>query len=68
MDGLEAEWGEEVQVMRLNVHGAGVEPLLQQLNFRFTPTFVLLSDGSEVWRSVGSLDPDAVKQAVSAQP
>ena len=63
MDGLETEWGGAVRVVRLNVHDAGAAPLLQQLNFRFTPTFILFDNaGNEVWRAVGSLAPDEANQ------
>ena len=62
MDGLEAEWNGDVEVMRLNVQGDNVRPLLQDLNFRYTPTFILFDgSGNEIWRTNGSLDPEIVK-------
>jgi thioredoxin-related protein len=65
VDGLEAEWGNAVQVARLNIHDAAAADLLQQLNFRFTPTFILFDEtGREVWRAVGSLSPDEVNQQI----
>ena len=67
MDGLEAEWGELVQVVRLNVHEAEAKPLLAQLEFRFTPTFILLdASGEENWRTFAELDPDVVREQVRA--
>jgi len=67
VDGLETEWGEQVRVVRLNVQGAGVEPLLQRLNFRFTPTFILLDgNGQEAWRTVGSLPTDEARRQAAA--
>lgn len=61
VDGLEDEWGADVTVMRLNVHDNGVQPLLNELNFRFTPTFILFDEnGEEVWRTNGSIDPEII--------
>ena len=61
VDGLEAEWDGEVEVLRLNVQGDGVRPFLQDLNFRYTPTFILFDgSGNEIWRTNGSLDPEII--------
>ena len=69
MDGLEIDWGDSVQVVRVNVHEAGAKPLLTQLNFQFTPTFILLDrTGEESWRMVGVIDPEIAKQQVTALP
>ncbi len=69
MDGLEAEWGEQVYVVRLNVHDKGVTPLLQRLNFRFTPTFILFDgEGQEAWRTTGIVNPDEASQKVTGLP
>lgn len=69
VDGLENEWGDAVQVVRLNIHDEASAALLQQLDFRFTPTFILFdAAGSEVWRSVGSLSPDEVNQQLNQLP
>ncbi len=67
MDGLEADWGDQVQVVRINIHDETAEGLKTRLDFEFSPTFILFDGaGNEVWRERGSLDPDAVKQEVSA--
>ncbi len=68
MDGLERDWNGEVEVMRLNVQsdGDGIRPLLQDLNFRYTPTFILFdSSGKEIWRTNGSLDPDVINEQLA---
>ena len=66
MDGLEEEWNGEVEVMRLNVQSDGIRPLLQDLNFRYTPTFILFDgSGQEIWRTNGSLDPEVVNQQLA---
>ncbi len=53
--------------MRLNVHGDDAERLLRALNFRFTPTFILLDGtGNEVWRANGTIVPDVVDAQLAA--
>ena len=67
MDGLEAEWGDKASVMLLNVQDPAANPLLNELGFRYTPTFILFDGaGNEVWRATGSIDPDAVNQQLNA--
>ena len=62
MDGLEQEWNGEVEIMRLNVQSAEIRPLLQELNFRYTPTFILFDNsGQEIWRTNGALDSELIK-------
>jgi hypothetical protein len=42
---------------------------LQQLDFRFTPTFILFdARGQETWRAVGSLSPEVANQQINALP
>lgn len=69
VDGLEAEWGDTVQVVRLNIHDAAAADLLQRLGFRFTPTFILFDkSGNEVWRTVGAISAaEAQQQAAQLQ-
>lgn len=58
-----------MQVVRLNIHNAAAADLLQRLDFRFTPTFILFDKtGSEIWRNVGTLSPDEVNQQLSTLP
>lgn len=67
MDGLEAEWGDDVTVLRLNVQDPTSQPLLAELGFRFTPTFILFDgQGTEVWRMNGVIDPDDVNEQLNA--
>jgi thiol-disulfide isomerase/thioredoxin len=67
VDGLEDEWGEQVQVVRLNVLDDDAQDVLAQLGFRFTPTFILLDgSGDEVWRTVGILNAEEVRQEVNS--
>ncbi len=63
MDRLAAEWGDDVVVLRVNVQEPAAQPLLAELNFRFTPTFILFDgDGREIWRTNGVIDPDEVNE------
>ena len=66
MEGLRETWGEEVQVVQLNVHDDNAQAILAQLGFRFTPTFILLNGtGREVWRTTGVIDADEVQKEVA---
>jgi thioredoxin-related protein len=57
VDGLEAEWEGRASVVRLNVQTADAQPVLDTLQFRFTPTFILFNAaGKEVWRTNGFID------------
>lgn len=63
VDGLAAEWGDQVQVVRLNVQEDSAQPLLAQLGFRLTPTFILFdATGQEIWRANGVPDANELKR------
>jgi thiol-disulfide isomerase/thioredoxin len=65
VDALEAEWGDDVQVVQLNINDESARELAATLDFRFTPTFILYTpSGEEVWRQVGGIDPDVVRAEV----
>ncbi len=65
VDQLEEEWGDRVEVVRLNIHEGNARSLAYRLDFRYTPTFILFSpEGDEVWRHVGVIDADAARAAV----
>ncbi|MBE7533720.1 MAG: thioredoxin family protein [Chloroflexi bacterium] len=69
MDGLAAEWGDTVTVLRVNVQDPTAQPLLAELNFRFTPTFILFDgDGREIWRTNGVINPDEVHEQLDRIP
>ena len=54
-----------MDLLRVNVQDPTAQNVLQQLNFRFTPTFVLLDgDGREVWRAIGSIDAETARAEV----
>jgi thioredoxin-related protein len=65
VDGIEDEYRGRLTVIRINVQEAEFQPLLAQYNFQFTPTFILFDGrGSEVLRTVGSIDPEAIHRAL----
>jgi thioredoxin-related protein len=62
VDAVEREFGERLEVIRLNVQDPTGRELAQAYGFEFTPTFILFdSAGSEIWRSVYLLDPARIR-------
>ncbi len=68
VDGIEDEYRGRLTVIRINVQEADFRPLLEQYNFKFTPTFILFDEGEEVFRSVGSINPDDLHNALAEEP
>ena len=67
VNGLEREWAGSVQVIQINIQDRANRAMVERLGARFTPTFVLFeAAGEEVWRSVGSINPDEVRAQVAA--
>jgi thioredoxin-related protein len=65
VDGLEAELGDQLRIIRINVQEPAGRELSPLYDFRFTPTFIYFdTDGNELWREVGSLDPQRVRESV----
>jgi thioredoxin 1 len=66
LDMLEEELKDQLKVIRLDVASGAGEDLGRQLQASATPTFILFdASGNEVWRSVGQLDAEAVRRALS---
>lgn len=66
---VELDHAENLGVIRVNVLDHGVESILNRYQFRYTPTFVFLdAQGEELWRMVGTLDPERVKSTMEALP
>ncbi len=66
VDRLEAELNDHLMVLRVDIQSNDGVNLAERVGFRYTPTFILYdSDGEEIWRSVGRLDPDLVRQFVN---
>ncbi len=69
MDGLEAELGNQIQILRLNLQSDLGRELAPVYGFEFTPTFIYFdSQGNEIWRSVGSLDTQKVRDSLTSPP
>ncbi|MBT3389607.1 MAG: thioredoxin family protein [Chloroflexi bacterium] len=64
MDGLEVEFPTQLKVVRVDVQSAFGRELAREYG-TFTPTFVLFdAQGEELWRVVGSLDAEKVRQSI----
>jgi len=67
VDGIEKKHAEELNVIRLNIQDPVGRTVAERFGFRFTPTFVFLdAAGDEIWRQVGSIDPQAVERSLEA--
>jgi len=65
VDQVKREYGSELQVLQVNVLDPAAEPLLAEYGFQYTPTFIFIDPtGTELWRSVGALDPQRVALAL----
>jgi thioredoxin-related protein len=66
VNGLRSEWGDEVQVVQIDLHRKENQSLIAQIGFRFTPTFVLYDEsGQEIWRASGGLDAAEVRRQLA---
>ena len=64
MNGLQAEFPEQLSVIRVDVQSSLGRELAREYG-TFTPTFVFFDvQGQELWRVVGKLDADEVRQAL----
>lgn len=64
---IEREYASELQVVQVNVLDPAAEPLLAHYGFQYTPTFIFIDrSGTEIWRSVGALDPQHVADSMEA--
>lgn len=65
VNGLEKEWAGTVRVVQVNIQNNESRALVDRLDARFTPTFVLFdAAGEEVWRAVGTINADEVRRQV----
>ena len=65
MDELENELGDQILFIRLNIQEEVGRELAPVYDFKFTPTFIFFDeDGNEIWREVGGLDPQMVRESV----
>ena len=65
MDELEAELGNQILFIRLNIQESVGRELAPVYGFEFTPTFIFFdAEGIELWRSVGDFDPQKVRDSL----
>jgi len=65
VDELENELGDQILFIRLNIQENVGRELAPVYGFEFTPTFIYFDgNGDELWREVGGLDPQRVRESV----
>ena len=65
VDELENELGSEILFIRLNIQEQVGRELAPVYGFEFTPTFIYFdAEGKELWREVGSLDTQRVRESL----
>jgi thioredoxin-related protein len=65
VDELENELGNQILFIRLNIQETVGRELAPVYDFEFTPTFIYFDgQGNELWREVGSLDTQRVRESV----
>jgi thioredoxin-related protein len=65
VDELENELGKQILFIRLNIQEPVGRELAPVYGFEFTPTFIFFDeDGNELWRAVGGLDPQRVRDSI----
>jgi hypothetical protein len=66
VDGLESELGPKLNIIRINIQDPVGRELGPAYNFEYTPTYIYFdAHGNELWRSVGDLDPQRVRDSVN---
>ena len=64
MNGLKTEFAGQLQVISVDVQSVLGRELGREYG-NFTPTFVFFDEqGQELWRAVGTLDADEVRQSM----
>lgn len=65
VDGLEKELAGKLILIRLNIQENVGRELAPVYGFQYTPTFIYFdAQGNELWRQVGGLDVERVRQSV----
>lgn len=65
VDRLEEELAGQLLVIRLNIQEPAGRELGSIYGFEYTPTFIFFdAQGNELWRQVGGLDAERVRQSV----
>lgn len=65
VDGIEREHQHQLRVIRVNIQDPKGRQLAKEYDFEYTPTFIFFDQqGQEMWRSVGELDPEKVRESL----
>ncbi len=57
--------GKPLHIIRLNIQETVGRELAPVYGFEFTPTFIFFdAQGNELWRTVGSFDPQRVRDSL----
>lgn len=68
MDGLESELGSKLDILRINIQDPVGRELVPVYGFEYTPTYIFFdASGHELWRSIGEIDPQRVRDSVANQ-
>lgn len=68
MDGIETELNSRLLVIRVNIQERVGRELAPVYDFEYTPTFIFFdAQGHELWRTVGEIDPQHVRDSVNGQ-
>ena len=68
MNGIEREFEGRLTVIHIDIFDPIGKELGKHFNFKYTPTFILFnSDGKELWRTIGSINPAEVRQSLDGE-
>jgi len=63
---LEESLAGQLLVLQIDIFSTAGKELAARYGSRVTPTFIMLDgDGQELWRSVGNVDPERVRESVT---
>ena len=65
VNGLRDELDQQLVILKVDIFTDAGRELKAEYNGVYTPTFIFFDpDGKEVWRTVGSLDAEQVKESL----
>ncbi len=68
MDGLEQQLSGKLDIVRINIQDRVGRQLAPVYDFEYTPTYIFFdAKGNELWRSIGEIDPQKVRDSVAGQ-
>lgn len=66
VDGIEREFADRLIVLRVNIQTRAGQSLASRYQSLVTPTFIMFdSQGQEIYRSAGQIDPQAVRELLA---